>query len=206
MAVYPEQIERLCDMFRRLDGIGRKTAMRLTLSVLDLPEEDVQAFSQALIAAKTEIGFCKCCQNISASELCPVCAAPSRDKSTICVVEDFRAAMALEKMNEYNGLYHVLHGVISPMKGIGPEKLKIRELISRLDGTVTEVILATNPTPEGETTAMYLSRLIAPLGVRVSRIANGMPVGGDLEYADEITLRRAIEGRYSMNQIKNADE
>lgn len=206
MAVYPEQIERLCDMFRRLDGIGRKTAMRLTLSVLDLPEEDVQAFSQALIAAKTEIGFCKCCQNISASELCSVCAAPGRDKSTICVVEDFRAAMALEKMNEYNGLYHVLHGVISPMKGIGPEKLKIRELISRLDGAVTEVILATNPTPEGETTAMYLSRLIAPLGVRVSRIANGMPVGGDLEYADEITLRRAIEGRYSMNQIKNADE
>ena len=206
MAVYPEQIERLCDMFRRLDGIGRKTAMRLTLSVLDLPEEDVQAFSQALIAAKTEIGFCTCCQNISASELCSVCAAPGRDKSTICVVEDFRAAMALEKMNEYNGLYHVLHGVISPMKGIGPEKLKIRELISRLDGTVTEVILATNPTPEGETTAMYLSRLIAPLGVRVSRIANGMPVGGDLEYADEITLRRAIEGRYSMNQIKNADE
>lgn len=204
MAVYPEQIERLCDMFRRLDGIGRKTAMRLTLSVLDLPQEDVQAFSQALLAAKTEVGFCRCCQNISASELCPVCSAPGRDKSIICVVEDFRAAMALEKMNEYNGLYHVLHGVISPMKGIGPEKLKIRELISRLDGSVTEVILATNPTPEGETTAMYLSRLIAPLGVRVSRIANGMPVGGDLEYADEITLRRAIEGRYNMDNTTNA--
>ncbi len=205
MAVYPEQIERLCDMFRRLDGIGRKTAMRLTLSVLDLPTEEVQAFSDALMAAKTEVGFCKCCQNISSTELCPVCAASNRDKSIICVVEDFRAAIALEKMNEYNGLYHVLHGVISPMKGIGPEKLKIRELISRLDGSVAEVILATNPTPEGETTAMYLSRLIAPLGVRVSRIANGMPVGGDLEYADEITLRRAIEGRYSMNHTANAN-
>ena len=205
MAVYPEQIERLCDMFRRLDGIGRKTAMRLTLSVLDLPAEDVEAFAEALVAAKTEVGFCKCCQNISATEICPICAAPDRDRSTICVVEDFRAAMALEKMKEYNGLYHVLHGVISPMKGIGPEKLKIRELIARLDGSVTEVILATNPTPEGETTAMYLSRLIVPLGVRVSRIANGMPVGGDLEYADEITLRRAIEGRYSIDGTKNTE-
>ena len=206
MAVYPEQIERLCDMFRRLDGIGRKTAMRLTLSVLDLPAEDVEAFAEALVAAKTEVGFCKCCQNISATEICPICAAPDRDRSTICVVEDFRAAMALEKMKEYNGLYHVLHGVISPMKGIGPEKLKIRELIARLDGSVAEGILATNPTPEGETTAMYLSKLIAPLGVRVSRIANGMPVGGDLEYADEITLRRAIEGRYSIDGTKNTEQ
>lgn len=205
MAIYPEQIERLCDMFRRLDGIGKKTAMRLTLSVLDLPAEDVEAFAEALVAAKTEVGFCKCCQNISATEICPICAAPDRDRSTICVVEDFRAAMALEKMKEYNGLYHVLHGVISPMKGIGPEKLKIRELIARLDGSVAEVILATNPTPEGETTAMYLSKLIAPLGVRVSRIANGMPVGGDLEYADEITLRRAIEGRYSIDGTKNTE-
>ena len=205
MAVYPEQIERLCDMFRRLDGIGRKTAMRLTLSVLDLPAEDVEAFAEALVAAKSEVGFCKRCQNISATEICPICAAPDRDRSTICVVEDFRAAMALEKMKEYNGLYHVLHGVISPMKGIGPEKLKIRELIARLDGSVSEVILATNPTPEGETTAMYLSRLIAPLGVRVTRIANGMPVGGDLEYADEITLRRAIEGRYSMDSTKSTE-
>lgn len=206
MAIYPEQIERLCDMFRRLDGIGKKTAMRLTLSVLDLPAEDVEAFAEALVAAKTEVGFCKCCQNISATEICPICAAPDRDRSTICVVEDFRAAMALEKMKEYNGLYHVLHGVISPMKGIGPEKLKIRELIARLDGSVAEVILATNPTPEGETTAMYLSKLIAPLGVRVSRIANGMPVGGDLEYADEITLRRAIEGRYSIDGTKNTEQ
>ena len=206
MAIYPEQIERLCDMFRRLDGIGKKTAMRLTLSVLDLPAEDVEAFAEALVAAKTEVGFCKCCQNISATEICPICAAPDRDRSTICVVEDFRAAMALEKMKEYNGLYHVLHGVISPMKGIGPEKLKIRELIARLDGSEAEVILATNPTPEGETTAMYLSKLIAPLGVRVSRIANGMPVGGDLEYADEITLRRAIEGRYSIDGTKNTEQ
>ena len=200
MAAYPEQIERLCDMFRRLEGIGRKTAMRLTLSVLDLPEADVTAFAEALLAAKHEVGFCTCCQNISAEALCPVCADPTRDRTTICVVEDFRAALALEKMNEYRGLYHVLHGVISPMKKIGPEQLKIRELITRLEQGVQEVIIATNPTPEGETTALYLSRLIAPLGVRVTRIANGIPVGGDLEFADEITLRRAIEGRYSMNQ------
>lgn len=198
MAEYPEQIERLSDWFRRLDGIGKKTALRLAFSVLDMNEEEVTDFAGTLVAAKTEICFCKVCQNISSFEVCPVCSDSGRDRSVICVVEDFRAAMAVEKVREYKGLYHVLHGVISPMKGIGPEKLKIRELISRLDGSVKEVIIATNPTPEGETTAMYLSRLIAPLGIKTTRIANGMPVGGDLEYADEITLRRALEGRYSM--------
>ena len=160
-----------------------------------MPQEDVDAFAQALTAAKTEVGFCKCCQNISAAELCPICAAPGRDRSVICVVEDFRAAIALEKMKEYNGLYHVLHGVISPMKGIGPEKLKIRELISRLDNDVTEVILATNPTPERETTAMYLSRLLRPFSVKITRLAYGIPVGSHLEYADDATLMRALEGR-----------
>lgn len=200
MAEYPEQIERLSDWFRRLDGIGKKTALRLAFSVLDMNEEEVTDFADTMRAAKTEICFCKICQNISSFEICPVCSDEGRDRSIICVVEDFRAAMAVEKVREYKGLYHVLHGVISPMKGIGPEKLKIRELISRLDGSVREVIIATNPTPEGETTAMYLSRLIAPLGIKTTRIANGMPVGGDLEYADEITLRRALEGRYSMGQ------
>ena len=199
MAEYPEQIERLSDMFRRLDGIGKKTAMRLAFSVLDMQEEEVRDFAAAMVSAKTDICFCKVCKGISASEICSVCSDEGRDRSVICVVEDYRAAMAVEKVREYRGLYHVLHGVISPMKGIGPDKLTVKDLISRLDGTVKEVIIATDPTPEGETTAMYLSRLIAPLGVKVSRIANGMPVGGDLEYADEITLRRAIEGRYKLD-------
>ena len=199
MAEYPEQIERLSDMFRRLDGIGKKTAMRLAFSVLYMQEEEVRDFAAAMVSAKTDICFCKVCKGISANEICSVCRDEGRDRSVICVVEDYRAAMAVEKVREYRGLYHVLHGVISPMKGIGPDKLTVKDLISRLDGTVKEVIIATDPTPEGETTAMYLSRLIAPLGVKVSRIANGMPVGGDLEYADEITLRRAIEGRYKLD-------
>ena len=198
MAEYPEQIERLSDMFRRLGGIGKKTAMRHAFSVLDMNEEEVRDFAAALIAAKTEICFCRVCRGISSGEVCSVCADEGRDRSVICVVEDFRAAMAVEKVREYRGLYHVLHGVISPMKGIGPDRLTIKELLSRLDGTVKEVILATDPTPEGETTTMYLSKLISPLGVKVSRIANGVPVGGDLEYADEVTLRRALEGRYNL--------
>lgn len=198
MADYPEQIERLSDMFRRLGGIGKKTAMRHAFSVLDMNEEEVRDFANALIAAKTEVCFCKVCKGISSTEICPICSDEQRDRTTICVVEDYRAAMAVEKVREYRGLYHVLHGVISPMKGIGPDKLTVKELLLRLDGEVKEVIIATDPTPEGETTAMYLSRLIAPLGIKVSRIANGMPVGGDLEYADEITLRRAIEGRYNL--------
>lgn len=198
MAEYPEQIERLSDMFRRLDGIGKKTALRHAFSVLDMTEEEVRDFADSLIAAKTQVRFCSVCKNISSSDVCPICSDEGRDRSTICVVEDFRAAMAVEKVREYKGLYHVLHGVISPMKGIGPDRLTIKELISRLDGNVKEVILATNPTPEGETTAMYLSRLISPLGVKVTRIANGLPVGGDLEYADELTLRRALDGRYDL--------
>ena len=198
MAEYPEPIERLADMFRRLDGIGKKTAMRLALCTVDMKPEAVEEFADALVSVKREIRFCTCCQNIATDELCDICSSETRDRSIICVVEDFRAAMAVEKVREYKGLYHVLHGTISPMKGIGPDKLKIKELISRLDGSVKELILATNPTPEGETTAMYISRLASPLGVKISRIANGMPVGGDLDYADELTLRRALEGRYNM--------
>ena len=161
--------------------------------------DEAADFAQAVIDANTKIHLCPVCQNLTDAEKCVICSDEGRDRSVICVVEDYRAAMAVEKVREYRGLYHVLHGVISPMKGIGPDKLTVKDLISRLDGTVKEVIIATDPTPEGETTAMYLSRLIAPLGVKVSRIANGMPVGGDLEYADEITLRRAIEGRYKLD-------
>lgn len=198
MAEYPEVLERLCDKFRSLEGIGKKTAMRLALSVVDMDAAAVEEFADALLSVKRELKFCSCCQNISTGEICDICASNDRDRSVICVVEDYRAAMAVEKVREFKGMYHVLHGVISPMKGVGPDKLKIKELLARLDGSVTEVILATNPTPEGETTAMYLARLLAPLGVKTSRIANGMPVGGDLDYADELTLRRALEGRYNM--------
>ncbi len=198
MAEYPEVLERLCDKFRSLEGIGKKTAMRLALSVVDMDSAAVEEFSEALLSVKRELRFCSCCQNISTGDVCDICASEERDRSVICVVEDYRAAMAVEKVREFKGLYHVLHGVISPMKGIGPDKLKIKELLARLDGSVKEVILATNPTPEGETTAMYLARLLTPLGIKTSRIANGMPVGGDLDYADELTLRRALEGRYNM--------
>ena len=198
MAEYPEVLERLSDKFRSLEGIGKKTAMRLALSVVDMDAAAVEEFADALLSVKKELRFCSCCQNISTGEVCDICASDNRDRSVICVVEDYRAAMAVEKVREFKGLYHVLHGVISPMKGIGPDKLKIKELLARLDGSVKEVILATNPTPEGETTAMYLARLLAPLGIKTSRIANGMPVGGDLDYADELTLRRALEGRYNM--------
>ena len=196
MSDYIEPIERLADMFRRLDGVGKKSAVRMAFSVLDLSEEDAREFAGAIIDAKTGITLCRHCQNISVEDECPICKSTKRDASTICVVEDSRAVMAIEKSGIYNGRYHVLHGVLSPMHGIGPEKLKIKELLSRLsDDGITEVIVATNPTVEGEATAMYISKLITPLGIRVTRIANGVPVGGDLEYADEVTLRRAIEGR-----------
>lgn len=193
---YIEPISRLADMFRRLEGVGKKSAVRMAFSVLELDETEVAEFSKAILDIKTRIKLCSCCQNITVDSICPICKSMKRDTAKICVVEDPRDVTAIEKAGVYNGLYHVLHGVISPMHGIGPEKLKIKELISRLsDETVTEVIVATNPTVEGEATAMYISKLITPLGVEVTRIANGVPVGGDLEYADEITLRRAIEGR-----------
>ncbi|MBR6917914.1 MAG: recombination protein RecR [Clostridia bacterium] len=196
MAEFTEPVEHLADMFRRLEGVGKKSSLRMAFSVLDLPEETVREFADAIMAVKTKIVLCSCCQNISTEEVCPICQSPKRDRGIICVVEDSRALMAIERSGVFSGLYHVLHGEISPMRGIGPDKLKIKELLSRLsDGEVREVIVATNPTVEGEATAMYISKLITPLGVTVTRIANGVPVGGDLEYADEVTLRRAIEGR-----------
>ena len=200
MADYIEPLQRLADMFRRLDGIGAKTAVRLAFCVLDFSEDEAREFADAILAAKTDIHLCKRCQNITTDELCSICSSGDRDEGVICVVEDPRAVIAFEKMHGYTGVYHVLHGALSPMRHIGPEQLKINELMERLEeGGVREVILATNSTVEGEATAMYLARLIAPYGVKISRIANGVPVGGDLEYTDEITLKRALEGRYNMN-------
>ncbi len=192
-------LQDLVDRFRSLDGVGKKSALRMAFSVLDMSEEDAVSFAQSILDAKTKIGLCKCCQNISSEEICPICASSSRDHSLVCVVEDYQSVMALEKVREFNGVYHVLHGTISPMKGIGPDKLKIKELLERInEGGISEVIVATNPTVEGEATAMYISRLLKPLGVRVTRIANGLPVGADLEFADEVTLFRAIQGRHDI--------
>ncbi len=194
-----EPLERLTDMFRKLDGVGKKSAARYAFCVLNFSEEDARAFAEAILAAKTEIHKCSVCCNITTGEVCGICGNPARDASTVCVVEDPRAVMAIEKTRQFGGTYHVLHGTISPMRGITPDKLTIRELLARLqNGGISELILATNPTVEGEATAMYIARLATPLGVKVTRIANGVPVGGDLEYADEVTLRRAMEGRYTI--------
>ena len=200
MAETIEPLERLTDMFRKLDGVGKKSAARYAFCVLNFTEDEARDFAAAILAAKTEIHKCSVCCNITTGEKCKVCESDARDHSTVCVVEDPRAVIAIEKTRQYGGVYHVLHGTISPMRGITPDKLTIRDLLARLnDGTVRELILATNPTVEGEATAMYIARLASPLGVKVTRIANGVPVGGDLEYADEVTLRRAMEGRYTIN-------
>jgi len=200
MAETIEPLERLTDMFRKLDGVGKKSAARYAFCVLNFTEDEARDFAAAILAAKTEIHKCSVCCNITTGEKCKVCESDARDHSTVCVVEDPRAVIAIEKTRQYSGVYHVLHGTISPMRGVTPDKLTIRDLLARLnDGTVRELILATNPTVEGEATAMYIARLASPLGVKVTRIANGVPVGGDLEYADEVTLRRAMEGRYSIN-------
>lgn len=199
MAEYIEQIERLADNFRKLGGVGRKSALRMAFSILEMTKDDAESFADSILAVKNEIGYCPRCMNISSGGLCSICDDPERDGSVICVVEDFRAVIAVERAKGYRGLYHVLHGAISPMKKIGPDDLTVKELLARLQtDNVREVILATNPTVEGETTAMYLSKIIAPLGIKTSRIANGVPVGGDLEYTDEITMRRALEGRYDL--------
>ena len=178
-----------------LPGIGRKSALRLAYHVLEMDESEVREFADALLCAKESIHICPVCMNFCEGALCPVCADASRDRSVICVVEDSKAVKAIEDLNEYRGLFHILHGVISPVDGIGPEKLKIKELLARLTPEVREVILATNPSVEGEATAMYLSRLIRPLGVKVTRLAYGLPVGATLEYADGVTLLKAFEGR-----------
>ena len=196
MVDHIEPLRRLAEKFGRLSGIGRKTAMRLAFSVLDMSEEDAADFAQAVLDAKAKIHLCPICQNLTDKDVCDICTDSTRDRSIICVVEDAKAVLALENVREYNGLYHVLGGVISPMNGITPEKLKIKELLKRCeDSSLKEIIIATNPTVEGETTAMYLSRLLKPIGISVTRLAYGIPVGGDLEYADAVTLYRALEGR-----------
>lgn len=191
---YLAPLEKLIEQFRKLPGIGRKSAARMTFAVLDLSDEEVKAFSDAILEAKRQVRRCRICHNFSVEEICPICADSTRDRTIICVVEDAKAVLAFEKVRGFRGVYHVLGGVISPINGITPDKLAINDLIVRAKDA-SEVIVATNPTVEGETTAMYISKLIKPLGVRVSRLAYGIPVGGDIEYADEVTLDRAIEGR-----------
>ena len=189
-------LSRLIEQFARLPGIGRKTAQRLAYFVLQSSKKEAEDFANAILDAHEKIHYCKICCNLTDQELCPVCRNEARDKSIICVVEDPRDVIALERTNEFNATYHVLHGVISPLSGVGPDQLCIKELLARVHaGGVQEVIMATNPTVQGEATAMYISRLLKPLGVKVTRLAYGIPVGGDLEYADEVTLSRAIEGR-----------
>jgi recombination protein RecR len=193
---YPEPIAKLIDGFMKLPGIGPKTAARLAFFVLGMKEDDVLEIAKALVNAKRNLVYCSVCQNITDVDPCRICADTSRDKSMICVVQEPKDLIAMEKTREYNGYYHVLHGAISPMEGIGPEDIRVPELLRRLeDEEVKELILATNPNIEGEATAMYISRLVKPFGIRVTRIAHGLPVGGDLEYADEVTISKALEGR-----------
>ena len=196
MADYIEALQRLAEQFGRLQGVGRKSAMRMAFSVLELDDEAVEEFARSLLDAKREIHECPICGNLTDKEQCSVCSDLSRDRSTICVVEDVKAVISIEKVREFKGTYHVLHGVISPVNGITPDKIRFKELIQRVgEGEVQEVIIATNPTPDGEVTAMYISKYLKPLGVKVTRLAYGVPVGSDLEYADEVTLGRALEGR-----------
>lgn len=196
MAYDVAALEKLIEQFQKIPSIGRKTAQRMAFHVLDLTDEGAQEFANAIIDAHTKIHRCTLCHNLTENELCPICESHNRDHSLICVVEDPRDVLAMERMREYSGIYHVLHGVISPMNGIGPEQLTIKSLVERVSsGQVTEVIMATNPTIEGDTTAMYISKLIKPFGTKVTRLAYGIPVGADIEYADDVTLMRALSGR-----------
>ncbi len=189
-------LTELINQFSRLPGIGKKTAQRLAYSILQQPPERAKQFAEALVNAREKIHFCKVCQSLTDLEICQICDDEKRDRSIICVVEEPRDVMAFERTREFSGVYHVLHGVLSPLDGITPDKLHIKELMARLsDGTVKEIIMATNPTVEGEATASYISRLVKPMNIKVTRLAYGIPVGGDLEYADEYTLARALEGR-----------
>lgn len=193
---YPEPISKLIDSFMKLPGIGPKTAVRLAFFVLDMKEDDVLGFAKALVNAKRDLAYCSVCGHITDRDPCYICNDSHRDQSVVCVVQEPKDVIAMEKMKEYQGVYHVLRGAISPMEGTGPEDINIPQLLKRLhDETVQEVILATNPNIEGEATAMYISRLLKPTGIKVTRIAHGLPVGGDLEYADEVTLSKALEGR-----------
>ncbi len=199
MEFFPSSLDNLIDCFARLPGIGRKTAQRLAFFVLRLPREEAEAFAHAILEARESVRYCSVCQNLTDGEICPVCASGKRDGSVICVVADPKDVAAIERARDFAGLYHVLHGVISPMNRVGPDDIKVKELLARVSrGGVSEVIMATNPDTEGEATAMYISRLLKPLGVRVTRLAYGIPVGSNLEYADEATLFRALEGRREM--------
>lgn len=198
MDYYSSQISRLIEELSKLPGIGPKSAQRLAFHIVNRPIEEVQGLSDAIIQAREHVRYCKQCYTLTDNELCPICSNPKRDASTIMVVENTRDLAAYEKTGKYEGVYHVLHGAISPMLGIGPGDIKLKELIQRLQGDVKEVIIATNSSLEGETTAMYISKLIKPTGIKVSRIASGVPVGGDLEYIDQVTLLRALEGRVEL--------
>ena len=195
MDFYPVAIEKLIEEFAKLPGIGQKTAQRLALHVLNLPEDEVKEFADALVKARGTIKYCSVCGNFTDQDPCAICSNPNRDKSVICVLEQPKDLMTMEKVKEYNGLYHILHGNLSPMQGRGPQDIRIRELVARMKEDVKEVIIATNPNIEGEATAMYIAKILKPLDVKVTRIAAGVPVGGDLEYADEVTLSKALEGR-----------
>ena len=195
MDFYPVAIEKLIEEFAKLPSVGQKTAQRLAMHILNLPDVEVREFAKALVQARGTIKYCSICGNFTDKDPCSICGNPSRDKDTICVIEQPKDIMTMEKVKEYNGVYHVLHGNLSPMQGRGPQDIKIRELVSRMSADVKEVIIATNPNIEGEATAMYISRILKPLDIKVTRIASGIPVGGDLEYADEVTLSKALEGR-----------
>lgn len=196
MSYYSPSIEKLIQSFEKLPSIGNKTAARLAFHILNCSKEETDEFISAIVSAKENLKYCSICYNISDTDPCTICANVTRDKSVICVVEDVKDIIAMERTHEFKGVYHVLHGSISPMNGVGPDDIKIKELLARLmNGEVKEIILATNPRVEGEATAMYISKLVKPLGVKVTRIAHGIPVGGDLEYTDEVTLTKALEGR-----------
>lgn len=195
MSYYSPSIEKLIESFEKLPSIGHKTAARLAFYILNSSEEETNEFINSIKNAKTNLKYCSKCYNISDTDPCIICSNPKRDENTICVVEDVRDIIAIERTHEYKGVYHVLHGSISPMNGIGPDDIKIKELLARITPETKEVILATNPRVEGEATAMYISKLLKPLGVKITRIAHGIPIGGDLEYTDEITLSKALEGR-----------
>ena len=199
MISYSPSIEKLIESFEKLPSIGHKTAIRLAFHMLDLNKEETNEFVNSILDAKKKLKYCSTCFNIADTDPCPICSNSKRDAGIICVVEDVRDILAMERTNEFKGVYHVLHGTISPMNGIGPEDIKIKELLDRIkDNDVKEIIIATNPRVEGEATSIYLSKLIKPLNVKVTRIAHGIPVGGDLEYTDEVTLMKAIEGRREM--------
>ena len=196
MSYYSPSVEKLIESFEKLPSIGHKTAVRLAFYMLNTSQQETDEFVKSIIDAKQNLKLCSTCYNISDTDPCEICSNPKRDNTQICVVEDVKDVVSIERIHEYKGLYHVLHGTISPMDGIGPEDIKIKELIARLmDGTVKEVILATNPKVEGEATAMYISKLVKPMGVKVTRLAHGIPIGGDIEYTDEFTLGKAFEGR-----------